>query len=329
MARARISPGAAVVAIGALLAIASWPLDAYWTGLLTQAVIFGGAAVGLDILVGFAGMASLGHGAFFGLAGYGLALGTLRWGVNPWLAAGIGIVGSTLVALAFAPLAVRVRGLAFLTVMLAFGQVVWGLATRGGSATGGENGLPGVPRPSLGPWDLSGAEAFYLFTLLMAVAAIYAVVRFAGSAVGQSLIGVRDNETRMAALGYDVRRLRIIAFVVAATVGAVFGALSAAFNGFVGPGSLDWRLSAQLLLSVVVGGAGSLWGPFVAGAGLHMLETYFAGTTQRWPLVLGLLYIVTVVLLPGGIASLPRLWRQRRRSARPAATPRSRSASES
>lgn len=296
----------------AVLALAPLVFGDYWTGLLTQAVIFGGVAVGLDMLVGFAGMATLGHGAFFGLAGYGLALGVLRWGLNPWVAAGVGIAGSILVALVFAPLATRVRGLAFLTVTLAFGQVVWGLATRGGEATGGENGLPGIPRPALGPLDLGGADAFYLFTVACAAVLTFIVVRFAGSAVGLSLIGVRDNEQRMAALGYDTRRLRIVAFVVAAGVGAFYGALNAWFNGFVGPGTLDWRLSAQMLLSVVVGGAGSLWGPFVAGAGLHVLETYVAGATQRWPMVLGLLYIVTVVLLPGGIASLPGLWRGRR-----------------
>jgi len=317
MAFARAGRGS-VVLVAALLA-AALPLlfDAYWTGLLTQAIIFGGFAIGLDVLVGFAGMATLGHGAFFGLAGYGLALGVLRWGLDPWLAGALGIVASTLVALLFAPLAVRVRGLAFLTVTLAFGQVVWGLATRGGGATGGENGLPGVPRPSLGPWSLADPDAFYLFTVAGAALVTLAVVRLAASPLGLGLIGVRDNETRMAALGYDVRRLRIVAFVVAAAVGAFYGALGAAFNGFVGPGMLEWRFSAQGLLAVVIGGAGSLWGPFLAGAALHVLETYVAGATQRWPMVLGALYVVAVVLLPGGLASLPAVWRGRRRPVPP------------
>ncbi len=313
----RAGGGGVVFVAAAVLAAVPLLFGDYWTGLLTQAVIFGGVAVGLDILVGFAGMATLGHGAFFGLAGYGLALGVLRWGLDPWLAGGLGIVGSTLVAFLFAPLAVRVHGLAFLTVTLAFGQVVWGLATRGGAATGGENGLPGIPRPTLGPWDLAGADAFYLFVLGCAAVVTFAVVRLAASPVGLGLVGVRDNEVRMAALGYDVRRLRIVAFVVAAAVGAVYGTLSAAFNGFVGPGMLDWRLSAQGLLAVVVGGAGSLWGPFVAGAGLHVLETYVAGATQRWPMVLGALYVTSVVLLPGGLASLPSVWRNRRRRVTP------------
>lgn len=318
----RLSPATVALLAGVVLALVPLLADDYWTGLLTQAVIFGGAAVGLDILVGYAGLPSLGHGAFFGIAGYGLALGALRWGLDPWLAAGLGVACSVAVALLFAPLAVRVRGLAFLTVMLAFGQVVWGLATRGGTFTGGENGLPGVPRPSLGPWDLAGTDRFYLFTVACATLVTALVARLAASPVGLSLVGLRENEIRLAALGYDPRARRIVAFVVAAAAGAVYGALNGFYNGFVGPGTLEWRLSAQLLLAVVVGGAGSLWGPFVAGAGLHVLETYVAGATQRWPMVLGALYIATVVLLPGGLASLAgRRWRTRRQERAPRPVP--------
>lgn len=301
-----------VVLVGAAL-LAAVPLifGAYWTGLLTQALIFAGFAIGLDILVGSAGMASLGHAAFFGLAGYGTAIGILRWDIDPWLAALLGIAVSVGAAAAFAPLAVRVRGLAFLTVMLAFGQVAWGLATRGGSFTGGENGLPGVSRPTLDVLgvDLREPDTYYLFTLSCAVAITLAIARFARSPVGLSLIGIRDNEIRIASLGYDVHARRIAAFVVAASAGAIYGVLNVFLNGFVGPGTLDWRLSAQMLLSVVIGGAGTLWGPFLAGGGLHIIKTYLVGETQRWPMVLGGLYVTAVVLLPGGLASLPAVAR--------------------
>lgn len=305
-----------IVVLAAAAALCTVPLifGNYWTGLLTQALIFGGVAMGLDILVGFTGLPSLGHGAFFGLAGYGVAIAILRYDINPWLGAVLGILVATGIGAAFAPLAVRVKGLAFLTVMLAFGQVWWGMATRGGSFTGGENGLSGFGRPSTGAgfWDLATTDGFFYFTLLCTAIVSFILVRFAGSAFGVSLIGIRDNDTRMTTLGYNVAARRAVAFGIAAGAGAVYGVLSAFFNSFVGPGTLDWRLSAQILLSVVIGGAGSLWGPFVAGGGLHILKTYMTGETQRWPMLLGGLYVVTVVALPGGIASLPLVWQSLR-----------------
>lgn len=295
----------------------------YWTGLLTQAIIFGGVALGLDTLVGFTGLPSLGHAAFFGLAGYGAAIGIHRYHLNPWVAALVGIAISIAIAVAFAPLAVRMRGLAFLTIMLAFGQVWWGVATRGGSFTGGENGLPGIPRPSLGLdwWDLKTTDGYFYFTLLCTVLVCFGLVRIARSAFGSSLLGIRENETRMATMGYHVAARRAAAFSIAAGAGAIFGVLSAFFNGYVGPGTLDWRLSAQFLLSVVIGGAGSLWGPFIAGGGLHILKTYITGQTQYWPMILGALYVLAVVALPGGIASLPAVVRNRRKRNTPAAPP--------
>ncbi|MFQ5795276.1 MAG: branched-chain amino acid ABC transporter permease [Candidatus Bipolaricaulia bacterium] len=299
---------ALVISLGLVLAFLPLAAGTYWTELLTQAFIFGGFAMGLDILVGFTGLPSLGHAAFFGLGGYAAALSITRWGIDPWAAAGIGIGLSTAVALAFAPLAVRLRGLTFLTMTLAFGQVVWGLTIRWTSFTGGENGIPGVIRPSLAVLDvdLNASGGYYWFTLFWVVLLTFLVRRFADSPMGLGLLAVRESPMRTAALGYNVHARRTIAFVIAASVGAVYGVLSAYFNKFVGPSSLDWRLSAQMMLSVIIGGAGSLWGPFFAGAGLHVLKTLLVGETQSWIMVLGCLYIVTAVVLPEGLASLPR-----------------------
>ena len=307
-----------LVIILIVLGLATVPLFAseYWTELLTQALILGMFSMGLDILVGYTGMPSLGHAAFFGLSGYGSALAITRWGIDPWLAAGLGILFSTIVAALFGPLAVRLRGLTFLTVTLAFGQLTWGLVTRWGSFTGGENGIPGIPRPSLviGPLDLEQAAGYYWFTLVCLAVLVVLIYRFAGSPMGMSLLGLRDSDRRMEALGYNVHARRAVAFIVAALVAAVCGTLSAYFNRYIGPSSLDWRFSAQALLGVVIGGAGSLWGPFVAGTGLHVLKTNIVGSTDLWAIFLGGLYVLAVVVLPGGLASLPQRLRGRTRS---------------
>ena len=295
---------------GLLLAALPFITTSYWIGLLTQALIFGGFAIGLDLLVGYTRMPSLGHAAFFGLGGYGLAIAITKWQIAPWPAAVVGIVLSVGVAALFAPLAVRTRGLTFLTITLAFGQVVWGLVTRWTSFTGGENGIPGIPRPEQFLWDLNTIVGFYYFTLLVWIIHMIFATVVAGSAVGMSLLGVRNSDTRMAALGYNVQARRSIAFVFAAFSGALFGVLNAYFNKFVGPGSMSWQLSAQMLLSVVIGGPASLWGPLIAGGGLVILKNTLIGSTQRWPIVLGSLYVISVTVLPNGLASLvPKLRR--------------------
>ncbi|HSR29165.1 MAG TPA: branched-chain amino acid ABC transporter permease [Anaerolineae bacterium] len=309
--------GLAVLLIG--LALAAVPLVAsqYWTELLTQALILGAFSMGLDLLVGYTGMPSLGHAAFFGLSGYGTALAITRGGINPWLAAGIGILVSTAVAACFGPLAVRLRGLPFLTVTLAFGQLTWGLITRWGTFTGGENGVPGVTRPalSLGPFDLQEPAGYYWFTLVCLAILVFMIYRFARSSVGMSLLGVRDSDQRMVALGYNTHIRRSVAFIAAAVVAAVCGTLSVFFNRYIGPTSLDWRFSAQALLGVVIGGVGSLWGPLAAGSGLHVLKTYIVGKTELWAIFLGALYVLAVLVLPGGLASLPQRLRGRRQTA--------------
>jgi len=303
-----------VLLVGVVLLIVPLFCSKYWIGLLTQALIVGVFSMGLDLLVGYTGMPTLGHAAFFGLSGYTTAIAITRYQVDPWLAAAIGVVFATALAVAFGPLAVRLRGLPFLTVTLAFGQLCWGLITRWGSFTGGENGIAGVRRPTLviGPLDLQQPAGFYWFTLLCLAVLVVFIYRFANSAMGMSLLGVRDSDRRMLALGYNVHARRSVAFISASTVASVCGVLSALFNNYVGPSSLDWRYSAQGLLGVVVGGAGSLWGPLIGGMGLHVLKTYIVGQTDLWAMILGVLYVVTVVALPGGLASLPARIRGRR-----------------
>jgi len=294
-----------VAAIAAAAALAGVILDAYWIGVLSQALMMGLAAVALDILVGWSGMPSLGHAAFFGVAGYTLAIMTTRWDVNPWLAAAVGVLFGLLLAAGFAPLAVRTHGLAFLTVTLAFGQVVWGLATKWYGVTGGSDGIAGVPRPEpLLGLSLYDPKVFYVFTVIVVAVCAGLLLWVMSSPFGLQLKGVRLSDLRLRSLGYNSARLRMAAFIVSAGLVSVAGVMFTFFNQFVGTNTVDWRLSAQMLLAVVVGGPGKIWGPFVAGVGLFFIQVFATNLTDRWTLILGLLYIGAVLFLPTGIAGL-------------------------
>lgn len=289
----------------AVVALVWLLLDSYWVGVFSQALLMGLAALALDVLVGWCGMASLGHAAYFGTAGYVLAVLTTRWGIDPWLSALAGVAVATGLALLFGPLAVRTRGLAFLTVTLAFGQVVWGLATKWRDVTGGSDGIPGVPRPSsFFGLALTDPKVFFLFTVVVIAVAVFITVRVMRGPFGLQLRGVRLSELRLRSLGYDATRLRVAAFVISAALASVAGIMFTFFNQFVGTNAVDWRLSAQMLLAVVVGGPGTLWGPFVAGFGLFFVQIFATNLTDRWTFILGLLYVLAVLFLPRGIASL-------------------------
>lgn len=286
----------------ALIFLFQSTLNSYWLGILTLALVYGLFAMGLDVLVGWCGLASLGHAAFFGVAGYVLAIMTTRWDVSPWIAASVGCIAGTVLAGLFAPLVVRVRGLTFLTVTLALGQIVWGVALKWRDVTGGSDGIPGVPRPELpGGSPLTDAGNFFILTGLVVLVVALILSRIMGGPLGMQLNGVRQSDLRLGLLGYNVSRLRIAAFVISAGVASVAGTLAVFFNQFAGTNSVDWRLSAQMLLAVVIGGPGSLWGPFFAGFGLYLLQVAATNLTNRWTLILGLLYIVAVLVLPRGL----------------------------
>jgi len=225
--------------------------------------------------------------------------------VNPWFAALAGVAAATFLAFLFGPLAVRTRGLAFLTVTLAFGQVIWGLTTKWRDVTGGSDGIAGVPRPtSILGLPLTDQRAFFLFTVVIVAIMVLVLVRVMRGPFGLQLRGVRLSELRLRSLGYNANGLRVAAFVISASLVGVAGVMFTFFNQFVGTNTVDWRLSAQILLAVVVGGPGTLWGPFVAGFGLFFVQIFATDLTERWTLILGLLYILAVLFLPRGIVSL-------------------------
>ncbi len=264
----------------------------------------------LDLLIGYAGMASLGHAAYFGLAAYAVGLLAVKLDWRVWLAlpAALFIVG--FVAALFGLLALRTRGSYFLMITLALSQVVWGIAFGWRSLTGGDDGLPNVPRPEIAAhWSLAGDRPFYFFVLLLITFGMLLLTHIVSSPFGFALRGIRESETRMQALGYNVWRYKFAAFVLAALFAALPGALYAYYNRFVSPDYLQVFRSAEVLLMVILGGAGTLTGPVIGAAVIVLLENLISAYTERWLIVIGVIYILVALFTPEGIVGFFRAFR--------------------
>jgi len=288
-------------------------LPTYYLGLVVKMMIFALLAMSLDLLVGYTGMASLGHAAYFGLAAYTTGLLALRLGWNTWFALPAGIMMSAVAAAILGLLALRTRGSYFLMITLALSQVLWGIAFGWRSLTGGDDGLPEVPRPSIGlPWSMADSTPFYYFVLFFVVIATLLLVRIVSSPFGYALRGIRESETRMMALGYNVWLYKFAAFVIAAAFAGLAGCLYVYYNRFVSPDYLHVARSAEILLMVILGGAGTLVGPTIGAAILVLLENIVSTYTERWLIFLGLVYVLVGLFAPNGLAGLFRDIRNRR-----------------
>ncbi len=298
-------PRAAGVAAAAL-ALLALPhlLPAYYLNLTTQVFIYAVFAMSLDLLVGYTGLTSLGHGSFFGVAAYAIALLGGRGITNLAGAVAVAVLAAALFAGVFGLLAIRGSALGFLMITLALGQVLWGLAFRWAALTGGDNGLAGITRPSL-PFGISlhGGEAFYYFTLAVFAAAAAALGLVVRSPFGLVLIGIREQPHRMRALGFHVAAYQYAAFVIAGFFAGVGGVLYAYFNTFVHPTTLTLTSSAEALLMVIAGGAGTLAGPVAGAALVVFLKNVVSAYLDRWVMLLGATYVIIVLFAPGGLAA--------------------------
>jgi len=295
------------------LVVAGWLVllpfgaSAYTVGVVGRILAFGLFVASLDLLVGISGLPSLGHGAFFGIGGYAAALiardVTAFGPAQLMIAAGIGAAAAGLTGL----VTVRSRGIYFLMLTLAIGELARQLADSWTSFTGGSNGLAGMPAvqvvPGGEPLVIAGHIYWYVLAVTVLAFGLLAAVR--ASAFGQALKGLRDNEDRLRALGYSVTGLKLAALVTAGGFAGAAGALWVTQLRFVSPSDVGFTTSAVALLCVAIGGRGSLWGAFAATAVVIVvrdeLGTVIGG---RGPLVLGLTFIAVVYLLPGGVARL-------------------------
>ena len=303
-------PGQRVIGLGImllLLLVAPPFLSSFILTLLTQALIYGILAMSLDLLLGYTGLPSLGHAAYLGLGAYSVGVLTTRHGANFWTTLAVGVLLAMIVAAVFGLVALRATGVYFLMITLALGMVIWGLAHRWVSMTQGDNGIPGVPRPDLGlPWSLAKGIPFYYFSLagfLLALWVLWVVVR---SPFGQSLVGIRESESRMRTLGYHVWLHKYIGFIIAGTVGGFSGVLWGYYNGFVSPADVELATSVEILLMVALGGRATLLGPALGAGVIVFLKNLVSVYTHRWLLILGAVYIGTIVYAPEGIVGAVR-----------------------
>ena len=302
-------PRVAIAVAFLVLLVAPPFVSSFLLALLTQAVIYGVLAMSLDIILGYIGLASLGHAAYLGLGAYSVGILATRHGVSFWGTLVVGVLLAAAVAAIFGLVALRATGVYFLMITLALGMVVWGLAHRWVSMTQGDNGIAGVPRPELGlPWSFSGGIPFYYLALLGFLVALLFLRMVVRSPFGQTLVGIRESESRMRTLGYYVWLHKYIGFVIAGAVGGFAGVLWAYYNGFVSPADLELATSVEILLMVALGGRGTLLGPALGAAVIVALKNLVSIYTHRWLLILGGVYIGTIVYAPEGIVGTLRQW---------------------
>lgn len=290
---------------------ASLPLYAsnYYVQFASKVLLIGTAAMALNLCVGFGGMVSMCHSAFFGLAGYVLALASPQYeAASLWLSLPLAIAASALVALVIGALSLRTKGIYFIMVTLAFGEMLFYLFHDTKIAGGSDGAYIYVkPEAMIGAYrlfDLENKMVFHLFSVAIVALCWLLLTRLTTSHFGHALMAARDNERRARSLGFNVFRVRLTAFALSGAIAGVAGYLSAAQFGTVAPQLLGWHMSAMLLVIVVLGGMKSVSGPLVGALVLMGLEEVLKAQTEYWKLIEGLIVIAIVLFLPGGVRDL-------------------------
>jgi branched-chain amino acid transport system permease protein len=298
---------AAVLVI--LATLPAWVANSYYINIASQILLWAILALALNVLVGWAGLTSLGHAGLFAMGGYtGALLLGHGWG---HLAADLAAIAVTLAATAvFAALALRATGIGFLMITLAIGQILWGIAYRWVSLTNGDNGINVLTRPAPFGASLSDAGAFYLASLTVFLAAVASMILFARSPFGAALRGTRDQSRRMTALGYNVWLIRFLATLFSGFWAGIAGLLFIYYNQFIGPQVVALTTSAEALLMVISGGSGTLLGPIFGAAIVVVMKNVASAYIERWNLALGVIFILIISFMPEGLVpGSMRLWR--------------------
>jgi branched-chain amino acid transport system permease protein len=275
----------------------------------SQILLYAVFALGLNVLVGYAGLVSLGHAGLFGIAAYATAY-MLQSGFGHAAAIVVALIVGVASTAIYAVLSLRSTGIGFIMITLALGEILWGLAYRWISLTGGDNGISVSSRPQPFGYSLSSPNSFYYTTLIVFALSIAAMAVFVRSPFGASLAGTRDQPRRMNALGYHVWLIRFYACLASGLLTSVSGILFVYYTQFISPQTLALTSSAEVLLMVISGGAGTLLGPIVGAALVVVVKTVVSGFIERWNFLLGAVFVAIVILMPEGLVpGSVRLWR--------------------
>src|SRR6266849_5344808 len=295
----RRTRAAGLLALAAMLVFPFLVTD-YPRALVAEIYIFAIFAMSLDLLLGFTGLMSLGHAAFFGLGAYAVAiLATL--GVNAWPALAAGVVLAAGGAAVIGFFCVRSSGIPFLMLTLAFSQLVFSVALKWRDVTGGSDGMAIAEKPAFLGFDLSNSLVMYFTTLIFLLLAYGGLRRLLNAPLGHVFVGIRENEPRMLAIGYDTRAYKLLSFTIAGAFAGLAGGLYAIFNSFISPDAIYWTSSGDILIMTMLGGAGTLIGPAI-GAGVFLLmKNVVSSYSEHWLAIIGGIFICCVLFFPGGI----------------------------
>jgi branched-chain amino acid transport system permease protein len=293
---------AVLAGIAVVLLVLPLALSRYGLTLATEVCIMAMFAMSLGLLVGYAGLASLGHAAYFCIGAYTVALLGRQIG-SMYVLVGAAILLSAVAACGSGTLFIRASGAYFLMLTLAFGQVVYAIVFGWHGLTGGGDGTRVSVAPDLGFGALDRTGFYYLVAAVFVLCYLF-LWRFVRSPAGVAVRGVKENEARMRALGYDIRAYKLLAFTIAGTIAGLAGALDAYYNRFVSPDLAYWTQSGQVLIMVIIGGAGTLLGPALGAAFYVLVQNYLSSYTERWPLIMGAIFVAFVLVGRGGILNL-------------------------
>ena len=309
------------IVIGCLLftCLAAFPFvieNRFYISLVNEMLIYGLLAMSLDVLLGYTGLLSFMHNAYLGISAYIVGLFLIHIGPSSlWLAIMAGVIVTAIIALPVGWVQVRTGGLAFALLTLAFGMMFYTVVWKWYSVTGGDDGLMGVPSPdiAIGGWVIGNSGnpvVMFLFTLIVVAFCFVLTQRIIHSPFGAVLEAIRENEERASFVGINVRQYKLLGWLLACTLAGVSGALYILYRGYIGPTTMSAFAGAGVLMMVLLGGMGSLWGPLIGAAIFIYIKDYISTMTEHWEIYLGLVVIFLVLFMPKGVAGLGAMFKK-------------------